>query len=96
MSTFANQVLLHSQANIDVVTQYAYPKTCLVMEIGNESKKVHVIWVDTDFTTALLTPTDGTGLGNAPIGSYVIQYLTATPRVSVKVLDSSWKTASLS
>jgi hypothetical protein len=94
MSTFSNQLLLHTQANIPLSTQYSYPATCLVMEVGNESKKIHLIFVDTDFTTALLTPTDGTGLGNAPIGSVVFQYLTATPRIAIKVLDSTWKTIS--
>jgi hypothetical protein len=89
--TYKNNTLLHTQANIDFVAQFKYPRTARVLEVGNEEGKIHLIWVDVD-VSALLTATDGTGFGKAPIGTRITQYLVATPREYIKQTDSTWKT----
>lgn len=69
---------------------YAYPSTTeLVLVIQSQEVEKHIIFTQTN-VAAVLTATDGTGYGKAPIGTTIIQSTSAAVQIHVKEVDGTW------
>jgi len=70
---------------------FAYPANAMVHVLVGDGHMIHDIWTPVN-VSAVLTATDGTGYGNAPVGSRVTQYLAGSVAIYVKETDATWTT----
>lgn len=68
---------------------YAYPDGAEVLNVQNEDGNYHIIFSDAN-VASVLTATDGTGFGNAPVGTVINQYTSGAAQIHMKEVDGTW------
>lgn len=70
---------------------YKYPSGAFVEVVQGDGTVFHNIRVATD-VSALLTATDGTGFGLAPVGTTIVQSFAGAGHIFIKETDDTWTT----
>ena len=84
----ADNILTSTPSGVDFVADFDYPATAQVLSLTGNPRR-HLIFTNVN-VASVLTATDGTGFGNAPVGTVIFQFIAGTAQIHMKETDATW------